>query len=218
MEELQKKKVVELIDVSIFEIDDQKEVDELKKKKVVELRQIAKDYGIKKISGLCKARLIVVLSNVPEIMEEMRNLQRQRIILNESIPVINDKAIKQPNTEPATNLTQSPPGKNIPKSQPTPLLNLKLLSIIITVFIKDRNQDVKSVVEHKYVNIKEIKLTVKSVADLKYVNIKNRGHIVKSVEGDKYANIKNRNHIVKSVKDLKYANIIDLRNIVKNVV
>ena len=118
MEELQKKKVVELIDESIFEIDDQKEVDELKKKKVVELRQIAKDHGIKKISGLCKARLIVVLSNVPEIMEEMRNLQRQRIILNESIPVIDDKTIKQSNTEPATNLTQSPPGKNILKSQP----------------------------------------------------------------------------------------------------
>ena len=80
-------------------------LNELKKKKVVELQQIAKDYGIKKkFLEMCKARLIVVLSNVPEIIDEMR----KRIILNESIPVISDKDIKQTNTEPTTNLTQSP--------------------------------------------------------------------------------------------------------------
>ena len=49
----------------------------LQKKKVTELKQIAKDHGVEKPYKLRKAQLIEVLSNIPEVMEEMQNLQEQ---------------------------------------------------------------------------------------------------------------------------------------------
>ena len=53
-------------------------------------------------------------------------------------------------------------------------------------------------------NTTDGRITVKSVEDHKYVNIKNREHNVKSVEDHKYVNTTNGRITVKSVEDLKY--------------
>ena len=79
-------------------------MEELQKKKVSELYQIVKDRGIKKTSKLRKPELIEVLSNIPEVMEEMHNLQKQRIILDEPIPKINAKILKPSKPKPIKNL------------------------------------------------------------------------------------------------------------------
>ena len=54
-------------------------MEELQNKKVVELKELARTHIGRGFSNLRrKQELVEALRNIPEVMEEMRNLQRQR--------------------------------------------------------------------------------------------------------------------------------------------
>ena len=76
-------------------------MEELQKKKVVELKELARAHIGRGFSNLrSKRELVEALSNIPEVMEEMRNLQRQRPILDEPIPNIDVKILKPKKPKP----------------------------------------------------------------------------------------------------------------------
>ena len=104
-------------------------MEELQKKKVVELKQIARKHIGKGFSKLkLKAELIEALSNIPEVMEEMRNIQKQRIILDEPIPKINVRVLKPPKPKP----------EQKPKPTTIPIKNLE--SKVVDPIMKDINK------------------------------------------------------------------------------
>ena len=76
-------------------------MEELQKKKVAELKELARIHIGRGFSNLRrKQELVEELSNIPEVMEEMRNLQRQRPILDEPIPNIDVKILKPKKPKP----------------------------------------------------------------------------------------------------------------------